>query len=107
MYSADSLHSLPGEALVELLKETHGALIGLLWQIEDYRNFDELAVESHFDDTVPMDRAQFVHRMLMVRQPKEIVERGFFRGEQRDEFLKWVERCKVKDSFTDAAKVLS
>lgn len=107
MYDGQSLHHLPGDAALELLRETHAALIGLLWQIEDYRNFDDSAVESHFDDTVPMERAEYIHRILMTKTPKSICERGYFRGEGREEFMKWVDRCRVADSFAGAKDVFS
>ncbi len=105
MYTEESLDDVSKESLVEMLKETHAALCGLLWQIEDLRNFDDLLTESHFDDTVPMDRAQYVHKVLMSHSAARIVERGFMRDE-RTEFDKWVDRCDVARSFVGAEKVL-
>lgn len=104
MYTEDSLNDVSKEQLVEMLKETHAALCGLLWQIEDMRNFDDVLTESHFDDTVPMDRAQYVHKVLMSHSAAKIAERGFMRDE-RDEFNKWVCRCDVARSFRGAEKV--
>ena len=106
MYDAQSLHHLPGEANLELLKETHKALVGLLWLIEDLRNYDESLVESHFDDTTPMERSQYVHRLLMTRTPKNIVDKDFLGGKGKEELRDWCKRCKVVDSFQGADSLL-
>lgn len=97
-YSPDSLHCLPGVSLFKIVSALHCALVGLLWQIDDLKNFDELMHESHFDATVPMDRAQEVHRLLCKYTPKELSERDLLDSEL-DEFRKWWERCAVGESF--------
>lgn len=105
MYDKGSLHSLPGDATYELLRETHAALAGLLWLIEDLRSFDESVVESHFDDTTPFDRAQMVHRLLMSKSPKRIVEKNLLGGKEQEEFADWAKRCNVVDSFPNAGQL--
>jgi hypothetical protein len=102
MYVDDSLENVSKEDLIAALKETHAAMCGLLWQIEDMRNFDDLLTESHFDDTVPMDRAQYVHQILMTRTVDGIAKRLV---KEKEEFDKWVTRCDVARSFVDAGKV--
>jgi hypothetical protein len=98
-YSPGSLHCLPGDALFKIVSNLHCALVGLLWLIDDLKNFDELMHESHFSDTVPMHRAQEVHRLLCKYTPKELIERGVLDSEI-EEFRKWWERCAVGESFT-------
>lgn len=102
-YCPDSLHHLPGDALFKIMSDLHCALVGLLWQIDDLKNFDELMHESHFDDTVPVHRAQEVHRLLCKYTPKELIERGLLDSEL-DEFRKWWERCAVGESFTTSER---
>jgi len=106
MYLTDDLTHRTKPELIQILKETHAALCGLLWQIEDLRNHDELWVESHFDDTVPMDRAQYVHRVLMTKNVDAIVSAEYL-DDERDEFDKWITRCDVARSFVGADAVLS
>jgi len=104
MYLNDDLTHRTKPELVAILQEMHTVLIGLLWQIEDLRNHDELWVESHFDDTVPMERAQYVHRILMTTCLDAIVSAGYL-DDEKDEFDKWVARCDVARAFDGADSV--
>ena len=98
MYSPESLHHLPGVALYEIVAELHASLIGLLWQIDDVKNFDDSLWESHFDDTVPVERAEQIHRLLLARRPKDIIEKELL-ADRRDEFASFWDRCRVDDSM--------
>lgn len=98
MYSPESLHHLPGLALYEIVAELHAALIGLLWQIDDLKNFDDSLWESHFDDTVPVARAEQIHRLLMGSRPKDVIEKELL-AERRDEFAGFWDRCRIDDSM--------
>lgn len=97
-YSPSSLHSLAGDDLFKIVSDLHCALVGLLWQIDDLKNFDELMHESHFEDTVPVHRAEVLHRLLLKYTPKQLLEKKLLDSEI-DEFQKWWERCRVGESF--------
>lgn len=102
MYVEDSLENVSKQELIAALKETHAAMCGLLWLIEDMRNFDDLLTESHFDDTAPMDRAQRVHAILMTRSVDGIASSL---SKNKQEFDGWIIRCDIARSFMDAEKV--
>lgn len=106
MYLNDDLTHRTKPELIAIIKEVHAAMCGLLWQIEDMRNFDEILTESHFDDTVPMDRAQYVHRILMTHNIDKLVSAEYL-NDERDEFDKWIDRCDVHNSFVGAEEVFS
>lgn len=102
----DSVQNVTKQELVSVLRETHKAMIGLLWLIEDLVNFDELLKESHFDDTVPLERAQFVHRILMTRDIESLVGKQYLEfGESEKEFRDWWLRCGVNESFDGAEQL--
>lgn len=96
-YSPEDLHHLPGDALFELVSEMHAAIVGLLWQIEDLKNFDDLMHESHFLDSCPVYRASEIHRLLMTKSPKTIIENKYLHCD--GEFEKFWDRCSVGESF--------
>ena len=104
MYLTDDLTHRTKPELIAIIKAVHEALCGVLWQIEDMRNFDDLLTESHFDDTVPMDRAQYVHRILMTHCIDRIVSAEYL-NDERTEFDKWIDRCDVARSFQGAEDV--
>ncbi len=96
-YNPDNLHHMPGQLLHELVKELHEAVIGLLWQIDDLKHHDKLMWESHFDQTIPHEHAQRLHRLLMTRHPKEVMK--FYPSGDYQEVDDWWHRCQVSDSF--------
>lgn len=98
MYTPDCLHHLPGIATYEIVAELHAALIGLLWQIDDLKNFDDSSWESHFDGTCPVIRAEEIHRLLITHRPKDICERSYL-ADGRREFVGFWDRCRVEDSL--------
>ena len=99
-YTPDNLHHMNKQLLHELVKELHEAVIGLLWQIDDLKHHDELMWESHFDQTIPHEHAQRLHRLLMTRHPKEVMK--FYPSGDYQEFDDWWHRCQVSDSFMTA-----
>ena len=113
MYLHDDLTHRTKAELVEIIRHTHQALVALLWQIDDLKNFDDLMHESHFEGTVPFDRAEYVHRVLTTRGVDDIVSGewltdpdcgdsfGYF------EFVRFVQRCDVSRSFDGADKLFA
>lgn len=113
MYLRDDLtHRTKGE-LLEIIRHTHQALVALLWQIDDLKNFDDLMHESHFEDTVPFDRAQYVHRVLMTRCVDDIVSGEWLTDADcgdsfgYSEFVRFVKRCDISRSFDGADKLFA
>ena len=104
MYDRTSFEKLTPAEIAALVREMHAALVGLLWQIEDMKNHDEFLYESHFDDTVPLHRAQQIHRILMTRQPRTIIDRKYLE-EGAKEFSNWWQRCDINASFVGAEKL--
>jgi hypothetical protein len=111
MYLQDDLTHRTKAELVEIIRHTHQALVALLWQIDDLKNFDELMHESHFEDTVPLDRAGYVHRVLMQRCVDDFVAGEWLTdpvcGDSfgYSEFVRWVQRCDIARSFAGAGKL--
>jgi len=106
MYLQDDLTHRTKAELVEIIRHTHQALVALLWQIDELKNFDDLRYESHFEDTVPLDRAEYVHRVLMTRCIDDIVS-GEWLNDERQEFVKCVKRCDIARSFHGAGKLFA
>ena len=108
MYLHDDLTHRTKAELVEIIRHTHQALVALLWQIDDLKNFDDLMYESHFEDTVPFDRAEYVHRVLATRCVDDIVSGERLTDSDRgdsfgySEFVRFVQRCDVSRSFHGA-----
>lgn len=111
MYLRDDLTHRTKAELVEIIRHAHQALVALLWQIDDLTNIDDSIYESHFKDTVPVDRAEYVHRVLMGRCVDDIVSGEWLTDPdcgdsyRRQEFVKWVQRCDVSRSFAGAGKL--
>ena len=97
-YSPYLLHDLNGGSLFEIVSSLHCAIIGLLWQIDDLKNFDESLFESHFDDTTPFHRSQEVHRLLMKYPPRDLIDKALLDAGNL-EFREWWNRVKVGESF--------
>jgi len=104
MYLHDDLTHRTKAELVEIIKHTHQALVAMLWQIDDLKNFD---------DTVPLDRAQYVHRVLTSRCVDDIVAGEWLTdpncGNSFDysEFIRFVQRCDLSRSFNGADKLFA
>jgi hypothetical protein len=113
MYLQDDLTHRTKRELIEVIRHTHQALVALLWQIDDLKNFDDLMYESHFEDTVPFDRAQYVHRVLMTRCVDDIVSGGWLIDADcgdsfgYSEFVRFVKRCDISRSFDGADKLFA
>ena len=113
MYLQDDLTHRTKAELVEIIKHTHQALIGLLWQIDDLKNFDDLMYESHFEDTVPFDRAGYMHRVLTTRCVDDIVSAEWLTDPDcgdsygYSEFIRFVQRCDVSRAFDGADKLFA
>ena len=113
MYLHDDLTHRTKAKLVEIIKHTHQALVAMLWQIDDLKNFDDLMYESHFEDTVPFDRAQYVHRVLTSRCVDDIVAGEWLTDPDcgnsfgYSEFIRFVQRCGVSRSFIGADKLFA
>ncbi len=106
MYLQDDWTHRTKAELLEIIKHTHQALVALLWQIDDLKNFDDLMHESHFENTVPLDRAEYVHRVLMSRCIDDIVSAEWL-ADERQEFVKWVQRCDIARSFAGAERLFA
>jgi len=96
-YTPENLHHMSGQLLHELVKELHEAVVGLLWQIDETKKFDYGIWESHFDDTIPHEHAQRLHRLLMTKHPKEVLK--LYPHGDYEEFEKWWDRCDVGRSL--------
>jgi hypothetical protein len=113
MYLQDDLANRTKAELVEIIRHMHQALVGLLWQIDDLKNFDDLMYESHFGDTVPFDRAQYVHRALTTRCVDEIVSGEWLTDPDcgdsfgYSEFIRFVQRCDIARSFAGAERLFA
>lgn len=113
MYLHDDLTYRTKAELIEIVRHTHQALVALLWQIDGLKNFDDLMYESHFEDTVPFDRAQYVHCVLTTRGVDDIVSGEWLThpdcGDSfgYSEFVRFVQLCDVSRSFDGADKLFA
>ena len=113
MYIDDDLTHRTKEELVNIIRSTHQALAALLWLVDDFKIFDDLLYESHFGGSVPLDRAQYVERVLATRCVDDIVA-----GERLTdadcsgsyglrEFASYVQRCEIARSFIGGEKLFA
>jgi len=110
MYIDDDLTHRTKQELVSIIRSTHQALAALLWLVDDLKNFDDLLYESHFEDSVPFDRAQYVHRVLATRGVDDIVAGEWFSDVDCDdlrEFVACVQRCDIARSFVGCDKLFA
>lgn len=106
MYNADSLHHLAGQDMFKLLKETHEALVGLLYEIEGREVFNPKEGDL-LCDAIAVLRAEHVHRILLTHNPKVILERKYLDGGTAPEFREWVERSGIQNSFAGSREFFS
>ena len=105
MYIDDDLTHRTKEELVNIIRSTHQALAALLWLVDDFKIFDDLLYESHFGDSVPLDRAQYVERVLATRGVDDIVAGEWLTDADCGnsyglrEFAACVQRCDIARSF--------
>jgi len=105
MYIDDDLTHRTKQELVNIIRHTHQALAALLWLVDDLKIFDDLLYESHFGDSVPLDRAQYVERVLATRGVDDIVAGEWLTDADCGnsyglrEFAACVQRCDIARSF--------
>lgn len=113
MYIDDDLTHRTKQELVNIIRSTHQALAALLWLVDDLKKFDDLLYESHFEESVPFDRAQYVHRVLATRCVDDIVSGEWLSdvdcGDSYGlrEFASCVQRCDIARSFIGGEKLFA